>query len=141
MKYNYINIDITVQENTNLKVYGYENEFMQAVLNIINNAKDALLVNNEKDRKILINLKNKSNDLIIDIVDNGPGISKDTVHNIFEQYYSTKEDGTGIGLYMTRLIIQDKLGGEISYKHIKKGSCFRIILHTKLGLNDENISS
>lgn len=141
MKYNYINIEIFVKENTNLNVYGYENEFMQAVLNIINNAKDALLLNNEKDRKITINLKNKNDKLIMDIIDNGPGISKHAVGNIFDQYFSTKEGGNGIGLYMARLIIQDKLNGEISYKQIKKGSCFRIVLNTKMGLNNENISS
>ena len=130
MKYNYITVSVNVAENTQLNVFGYENEFMQALLNIINNAKDALLHNNEKDRKIQINIYNKQHALIIDIIDNGPGISKESVDKIFIQYYSTKEKGHGIGLYMTKLIIEDKLEGKIHYKALEKGSCFRITLHT-----------
>ncbi len=49
MKYNYIDIKISIDKNKDLNVYGYENEFMQAILNIVNNAKDALLNNNEKN--------------------------------------------------------------------------------------------
>ena len=128
MKYNYINITIKEQKDINLDIYGYENEFMQAVLNILNNAKEALLNNNEKDRNLSILLKNKYNTLVIDIIDNGPGIKNKNKNKIFRQYFSTKETGHGIGLYMTRLIIQDKLNGKIYYKHSKIGSHFRILL-------------
>jgi PAS domain S-box-containing protein len=128
MKYNYINITITVDKNLNLNIYGYQNEFMQAVLNILNNAKDALLSNNEKDRNLSIILKNKYNTLVLDIIDNGSGIQNINKKKIFEQYYSTKETGHGIGLYMTKLIIQDKLNGKIYYKKTEKGSHFRILL-------------
>ena len=137
MKYNYINIKINVNKHKNLKVYGYENEFMQAILNIINNAKDAVLNNDIKNRNIEIKIKNKFNIVIIDIIDNGYGISKEASKKIFLQYFSTKKQGHGIGLYMTKLIIQDKLGGQIQYKHIQNGSCFRI----KLRLYNENIST
>lgn len=137
MKYNYIDITITLGDNLNPSVYGYENEFMQAILNIINNAKEALLNNSEKNRKINIDITNSSKNLFIDIIDNGPGISKESVDKIFLQYFSTKESGHGIGLYMTKLIIEDKMGGKIRYKKTKNGSCFRI----KLRQNDENISS
>lgn len=138
MKYNYINVTINLEKGIDLNVYGYQNEFMQAMLNIINNAKDALLCNDEKNRNIEINLKNRHKVLVLDIIDNGPGISKKNVDNIFLQYFSTKEEGHGIGLYMTRLIIQDKLGGKIQYKAMKQGSCFRILLHTQKEVDDEN---
>jgi PAS domain S-box-containing protein len=128
MKYNYINITITEEENANLEIYGYENEFMQAVLNILNNAKEALLNNSEKNRSLSIFLKNKYNTLVLDIIDNGPGIKNKNKDKIFQQYFSTKETGHGIGLYMTKLIIQDKLDGKIYYKHSNVGSHFRIIL-------------
>jgi len=128
MKYNYINITIKEKKDTNLDIYGYENEFMQAVLNILNNAKEALLNNNEKNRNLTILLKNKYNTLVIDIIDNGPGIKNKNKNKIFQQYFSTKETGHGIGLYMTRLIIQEKLNGKIYYKHSKVGSHFRILL-------------
>lgn len=128
MKYNYINISIIEDENINLNIYGYENEFMQAVLNILNNAKDALLSNSEKNRNLLINLKNKYNVLVLDIIDNGSGIKNKNKKKIFQQYFSTKETGHGIGLYMTKLIIQEKLHGKIYYKKAIKGSHFRILL-------------
>lgn len=128
MKYNYISVSIDIKNNTNLNIYGYQNEFMQAVLNILNNAKEALLNNNEKNRNLSILLKNKYNTLVIDIIDNGPGIKNKNKNKIFQQYFSTKSKGHGIGLYMTRLIIQDKLNGKIYYKKPTKGSHFRIIL-------------
>ena len=140
LKYNYIDVNITIQKNTNLIIYGYENELMQAILNIINNAKDALLVNDSKNRKINICLKNEDTNLILDIIDNGPGIEKSVQEKIFLQYFSTKSKGHGIGLYMSKLIIEDKLNGKISYKYTKNGSSFRIIFKQIKG-NNENINS
>lgn len=128
MKYNYINITISEEKELNLNIYGYENEFMQAVLNILNNAKDALLKNNEKNRNLSILLKNKCNALVIDIIDNGSGINNINKNKIFQQYFSTKETGHGIGLYMTKLIIEEKLNGKIYFEHSLVGSHFRILL-------------
>ena len=136
MKYNYINIHVTEKKDLNLDIYGYPNEFMQAILNIINNAKDALLNNDEKNRHLSILLQNRFNTLIIDIIDNGSGIKNKNKKKIFEQYFSTKETGHGIGLYMTKLIIQDKLNGKILYKKANKGSHFRILL--KLNKEEQN---
>ena len=137
MKYNYIVVNVENYSKKELKIYGYQNEFMQALLNIINNAKDALLKNSEKNRFININIKRKMAHIIIDINDNGSGIPKNKVDKIFLQYYSTKEKGHGIGLYMTKLIIEDKLKGRISYIKKEVGSCFRIIVKEY----DENFSS
>lgn len=137
MKYNYININLDIKENTNLLVYGYENEFMQAILNIVNNSKDALLNNPEKDRNLSILFKNKNDKLLIDIIDNGPGIININEAKIFAQYFSTKEKGHGIGLYMTKLIIEDKMSGKIRLKKLDKKTCFRI----KLKVYNEIVSS
>jgi sensor histidine kinase regulating citrate/malate metabolism len=110
---------------------------MQALLNIINNAKDALLSNDAKNRTIEIDIKKRLSYIIINISDNGPGVPKKKEDKIFLQYYSTKEKGHGIGLYMTKLIIEDKLKGRISYIKKEIGSCFRIIVKE----SDENFSS
>jgi len=128
MKYNYINIIMKQNDTLNFNIYGYENEFMQALMNVLNNAKDALLNNNEKNRNLSILFKNKYNTLVLDIIDNGPGIKSKNKNKIFQQYFSTKQTGHGIGLYMTRLIIQDKLNGKIYCKNSEKGSHFRILL-------------
>jgi len=137
MKFNYINITIHQEKDVKLNIYGFQNEFMQAVLNILNNAKDALLNNSEKDRNLSIFLKNKYNTLVLDIKDNGSGIKNRNKKKIFQQYFSTKETGHGIGLYMTKLIIQDKLNGKIYYKKAIKGSHFRILL--KLDKKETNL--
>ena len=127
MKYNYVSVNIN-NTNSSLKIYGFQNEFMQALLNIINNAKEALLKNSEKDRFINIDIKRKLGYIAIDISDNGLGIADDKIDKIFLQYYSTKKKGHGIGLYMTKLIIEDKLDGRIKYIKKDFGSCFRVII-------------
>ena len=102
IKYNNIKINVEVEDNSCLEIYGYKNEFMQSFLNIINNAKDALLSNDYKNRKIDIKLFNENENLVILIQDNGGGIASESLHKVFKAYYSTKNDGHGIGLYMTK---------------------------------------
>ncbi|WP_321469008.1 ABC transporter substrate binding protein [Halarcobacter sp.] len=131
MKYNNIKISLNIEKNTNLNVYGYKNEFMQSFLNIINNAKDALLNRDYKDRKIDINLLNHNNYLIITIKDNAGGIKDENSYKIFEPYFTTKEDGHGIGLYMTKVIIEDKMDGQIFVKNVEDGAMFTIRLGQK----------
>jgi len=101
-----LDIDITIQGN-DFMLYSYESEFKQVILNIINNAKDAI----EKNGKIDIILKDKT----VIIKDNGGGIPKELLNRIFEPYFTTKEQGkgTGIGLYMSKIIIEDHMNGKI----------------------------
>ncbi len=128
MKYNNIDIEINVHDGTNTKILGYKNEFMQSILNIINNAKDALKNNDYKNRKIYINIFEKLNKLFISIEDNAGGIDKKNIHKIFKPYYTTKDDGHGIGLYMSKMIIEDKMGGKIFVQNLKDGAKFIIEL-------------
>ncbi|WP_129668604.1 sensor histidine kinase [Malaciobacter molluscorum] len=128
LKYNNIKISLNIKEGTNLIVHGYKNEVMQSILNIINNARDALLNNYYKDRKIEISLFNEKSDLIIKIIDNAKGINIKNINKIFEPYYTTKEKGHGIGLYMTKVIIEDKMNGKISVENIERGAMFTIRL-------------
>jgi len=141
LKYNYINVDINVQEGTFMTVLGYKNEFMQTLLNIVNNSKDAIIkqkkIGNIKKGKITINLINIENYLQLEIIDNGGGIPETFIENIFKPYFTTKDKGHGIGLYMAKLIIEDKIGGKIEAKNLKDGAKFTIRLETY----DENISS
>ena len=128
IKYNYIDVSIKVFENTNTKIYGYRNEFMQSTLNIINNAKDELLKNDLKNRKIDIEFYNEDKKLFIKIQDNAGGIEIAKLKKIFRAYYSTKKDGHGIGLYMAKMIIEDKMNGKIEVENVKDGACFKMIL-------------
>jgi len=132
IKYNYINVNINVEKNTNLMILGYKNELMQTLLNIVNNAKEAIIKEKSNDKiaqgRIDINIKNVNNKVQIDISDNGGGIPQNYLNQIFEAYFTTKKDGHGIGLYMARLIIEDKIGGTINASNTKDGARFTIQL-------------
>ena len=128
IKFNYINIKINVQDNTNLNINGYRNEFMQSFLNIINNAKDELLKIDIKNRNIHIFIYNIEKQLVIKINDNAGGINIKNINDIFKVYYSTKKNGHGIGLYMAKMIIEDKMNGKLNVQNLKDGASFEIIL-------------
>ena len=95
-----------------------ENELIQILMNIIINAKDALN-NNENEKLILINVYMENDKLIICIKDNAGGIEKSIIDKIFEPYFTTKHQfkGTGIGLYMSKIMVEKHLFGEIKVKN------------------------
>ena len=122
-----------------LFVENYRNELMQVLLNIFNNAKDAILSNEnlKETRKLIhIEVKNDEKYIYINIQDNAGGIPEDIMDKIFEPYFTTKHQsqGTGIGLFMTREIITKHLEGDIvvannEYTHeneVYKGALFKI---------------
>ena len=131
LKYNNIHISFEVKESTCCSFYGYKNEFMQSFLNIINNAKEQLLNNDYKNRYITIKLYNEENYLYIEIQDNAGGIKEKNQSKIFKPYYTTKKQGHGIGLYMTKMIIEDKMGGAIFVQNNADGAKFTIKLEQK----------
>ena len=113
-------INIIEKHEEEIELYGYQNELTQAILNIINNAKDALQGKEFKeDKYIFIDTYKKNNKAIIKIKDNGGGIPEDLIDKIFEPYFTTKHksQGTGLGLYMTHKIIDTSMGGTISAKN------------------------
>ena len=132
IKYNYIDVKIDISNATNLMIRGYKNEFMQTLLNVVNNAKDQ--IKEARDKKkikrgfINILIYNHAKNVIIEIHDNGGGIPIDKLPSLFEAYYTTKESGHGIGLYMSKLIIEDKMGGKMRATNTHEGACFTITL-------------
>ena len=116
MKYNYIKIDVNYENDEKFKIYGYPNEFKQAILSIINNAKDSILkrrLDEKVEGLITIFVSNKENNICIDIKDNGVGIKENQLEKVFEPFFTSKENGDGFGLYMVKLIIEDKMNGKI----------------------------
>jgi signal transduction histidine kinase len=121
-----------------IELYNYKNELTQAILNIIDNSKDALLEKNVKDKYIFIHTYEIDHEAIIEIHDNAKGIPEEILTKIFEPYFTTKHksQGTGLGLYMTHQIIEKSMGGTINVsniafeynKHQFKGASFRITL-------------
>jgi len=132
INYNKIKIDYFCHESINL--LGYPNELGQVIINIINNAKDALLSNNpNKEKNIYISLFTKGHKKVITIQDNAGGIHSDIINHIFEPYFSTKlkKNGTGLGLYISKMIIEEHMEGKLSVKNSKDGALFRIEFEEK----------
>ena len=126
LTYHNINITFKVTEDTN--VYGYKNEYSQVILNILSNAKDVLLERKIENPSIDIEIKSGDTFAIVKIEDNGGGIAENILDKIFEPYFTTrhKKQGTGIGLYMSKNIIERNMNGFINVKNINKGACFTI---------------
>lgn len=144
VKYNYITLKIIANEHHRLLAYGYPNEFKQCVLNIINNAKDSILKKRETlptEGVITITLNSDDTTVYLSISDDGAGIEEGKLESIFDPFMSTKPHGDGFGLYMARLIIEDKMGGKIMAKHHKSGGALILISVPKGKEKDENLSA
>ena len=122
LDYHHISLQINLCDD--IELYAYRNEYSQAILNIISNAKDILIEKKIKDPIIKIYLENKN---VLCIEDNAGGIDESIIKKIFDPYFTTKfEYGTGIGLYMTQLIIENKMNGSITAENANKGALFKI---------------
>jgi PAS domain S-box-containing protein len=130
LKNNDIKTDFSFSPTPNIQIY--RRELIQVLISIIYNAKEAM---NEhcKDEKILfIHIKEETDSIIIEICDNGGGIDEKIIDKIFEPYFTTKSEqtGTGLGLYMSKTIMNKHLNGEIIAKNNKKnGVCMIVSLN------------
>jgi signal transduction histidine kinase len=124
------NIKISISIDENIKITTYLNEYKQVLLNIINNAKDVLIEKNVENPLIKIHAFEDSNYIVLYIEDNGGGILIEPKGKIFEPYFTTKEDshGTGIGLYMSKIIVEKNMKGKLRVKNIKDGAQFVIYI-------------
>ncbi|MGD9625370.1 MAG: sensor histidine kinase [Arcobacter sp.] len=137
-------IKVELKVRKDVKINSYYNELSHVFLNIISNSKDALSSNVDKNDRIIKIIVNKfKNSLVVNIVDNGGGIPKEVLPKIFEPYYTTKykSAGTGIGLYMSKQIIEKHMNGEIFCKNIlhkiKDDKVFNCSLFTiKIPINE-----
>ncbi len=112
-------------------VTGYPNEFKQVILNLISNARDAILSHRDKQSTNIIDInviKAKDGGMAVTIRDTGGGIPEDLIGRIFDPYFTTKDSdkGTGIGLYMSRTIIEANMGWRLTVSNIEGGAEFRI---------------
>jgi len=122
-------IDIQTCEGCSQKIKTYPNEFVQIILNILNNAIDAHNEVKKVNPIIKINIKQDKEFIIVEILDNAGGIKQSDLSKLFEPYFSTKgKNGTGLGLYMSQMIAQKQFGGDIYAKNISDGAMFSIKL-------------
>jgi signal transduction histidine kinase len=123
-------IAIDLEEEREICALGYDNEYSQVLLNIINNARDALLAQGGVAPRIRIRVSGDNGRSVVTIRDNGGGIEDRILPKIFDPYFTTKEPGTGtgIGLYMSKVIIEQNMGGKLTARTVDSGAEFRIEL-------------
>ncbi len=139
LRHNKIDVKINSDKTRSLAVTGYPNEFKQVVLNIISNARSAILearqeeILSEDNGEILINITQEQETVTIHINNNGKTIPAEIMDRIFEPYFTTKKtgEGTGIGLYMSKTIIEKHMGGKLYAHNLEKGVSFTIELSEK----------
>ncbi len=122
---NKILLEIIVKKNP--VIYGYENEYTQVLINIINNAKDILIQRNTKKSKIKIVINEDENNAIVTISDNAGGIKIKAINDIFNPFFTyEKTNGSGVGLFMSKLIIENNMNGKLLVNNDKEGASFII---------------
>ena len=123
-------INLIIQIDEKIKLKTYLNEYQQVLLNIINNAKDVLIEKNVKEPYIKITATEEENYVVLYVEDNGGGVLVEPKWKIFEPYFTTKEDsnGTGIGLYMSKIIVDKNMKGRLRVKNTKDGAKFAIFV-------------
>jgi len=124
------NIKLQIICNENLIIKGFQGEFSQVILNLLNNAKDALIENNPKQPTIIIDAIKNNDTVTITIKDNAGGIPDGIIDKIYDPYFTTKEEGkgTGIGLYMSKIIVENNMSGTLRAFNDAEGANFVIEL-------------
>ncbi len=123
------NIELIQELNCHDRFITYPNELKQVILNLIKNAEDALLEKRIENPYIKIATYTKEDKYILEVSDNAGGVPKNVIDDIFDPYFSTKtkKDGTGLGLYMSKTIIEEHCGGELSVSNDTEGAVFRVV--------------
>jgi len=121
-----IRVEIAAPEDPQL--FGYPNEYSQVLLNLLGNAREAILSQGVLPGRITIRLRTEDGFGRLEVADNGRGIPPDCLDRIFEPYFSTRASGTGIGLYMSKQIIERSMGGRISARNGEDGAEFTVLV-------------
>ncbi len=123
-----IHVEVNIGE-PECMIYGFKNEFSQVIINLLNNSRDALIEKQVTEGRILISAKQKKGAVIVKVVDNAGGIPEKIIDRVFEPYYTTKEEGkgTGIGLYMSKMIVEENMQGRMQVRNISNGAEFSMI--------------
>lgn len=122
------NIKVNLELNEKLEIAGVKMELAQVVINIVNNAIDAFIERGIFEKDVYIKLFAKDSKVELFIEDNAGGIENKNLEKILDPYYTTKVDGTGIGLYMVKLIVKNNFNGELKVMNSEKGLKFIILL-------------
>jgi PAS domain S-box-containing protein len=132
---NGIELTLSLGESTAVEIF--RRELLQVLINVINNAKEAMMEHSKEEKHLRISTEEISDAVIIRICDNGGGIDDKIIHRIFEPYFSTKDKqtGTGLGLFMSKTIMEKHLNGRIeAIKNGADGTCFVLSIYKEESL-------
>ena len=119
-----VEVEVALNVIEDINILNYKNEYKQVILNLLTNAKEVLEERDILSPKIVLTIDKNQ----VTVSDNAGGIKVKEIKKIFEPYYSTKVQGTGIGLYMSKMIVEKNMRGKLSVKNIDDGACFTLIL-------------
>ncbi|HJV67410.1 MAG TPA: hybrid sensor histidine kinase/response regulator [Geomonas sp.] len=127
-------IEVILESAADPVVHGYPGEFSQVILNILMNARDVLVSRTVALPLIRVRVEARESTALLLITDNGGGIAADIIDRVFDPYFTTKgpDRGTGVGLFMSKSIIEKNMGGRLSVANVESGAQFRIELGTIL---------
>ena len=119
--YEKLGISISLNVINDVHIKGYPNEFSQAMMNLFSNSRDSLAAKDMDEKLIEVTIDKEGENALVCVIDNGGGISDDVINRVFEPYFTTKHkaSGTGIGLYMSKQIIEKQMQGKIRASNIK----------------------
>ena len=109
--------------SSKIEIKNHRNELIQVLLNIFNNSKDAIKEFNPENGVVIVDIHLFQESIEITIQDNGGGIKQEIIDRVFEPYFTTKfkDDGTGIGLYMSKMIIEESMNGKLRLENRENG--------------------
>ena len=123
-----MNVEVEISQSGELFITGHRNEFSHVIMNLVTNAHDAFRERNVGSARIVIRIFKEDGKPVVTVADNAGGIPEEIMGRIFEPYFTTKghEKGTGIGLYMSKNIVEKSMGGRLSVRNTEDGAEFRL---------------
>jgi PAS domain S-box-containing protein len=127
-KYQQIGIDLNASAQP--VIFGFPNEYSQVLLNILMNARDALLERRPGAPLVTVTISREGEKAVVIIADNAGGIPEEILEKVFEPYFTTKgpDKGTGVGLFMSKIIIENNMGGKLTVSNSKEGAEFKVVV-------------
>ncbi|WP_164091353.1 sensor histidine kinase [Poseidonibacter lekithochrous] len=124
-------IEVKFEYKNDIEIKSLRGELLQVIFNILNNAKDEFIRKDTSNPIINIHLYKEKKNILIEISDNAGGIKNEILQKVFEPYFTTKDKGLGIGLYMSKMIIEKNIAGKLNVSNIEEGALFSIKIPNK----------
>jgi signal transduction histidine kinase len=119
-------ITIRIEASEDVRLIGFPNEYSQVLTNLLSNSKHAIQASRREPGLVIMRLAREEGMGTLTVTDNGGGVDEAFLDRIFDPYFSTDASGTGIGLYMSKLIIEQNMGGRITARNVEGGAEFSV---------------